>query len=184
MNLDTEFGPCLPPSGNVSAHELSYQPYSLSALSSETAVSLKEYLHSVRNIRLASITHTVTPILWLVNRDGQIRFSLEEAIDEKTGELMYVIPRLFRFSKDGFVKLGHPALLGSDTWSDKFARIGGEIVFDDGMSPRWTITNSSGRYGFRQDTTKEHLQRVANVFSEFGIELSVYFKDYARHSNA
>jgi hypothetical protein len=114
--------------------------------------------------------HFSAPILWVVDADGELWFSIEEVVRIETGK--FVMPLLKQTSVgEGLAKLSHPALLGGAE-----GRIGGEIIFDFRASvPCWYLTNDSGRYGRRPGRKEEHLNNVARLLKSFGMRLRTSF---------
>nr|AOO94063.1 hypothetical protein [Rhizobium leguminosarum bv. trifolii] len=176
MTLDERFGPCLPFQRQASAWELNTQPRSLQILSEETAPALKLLIDAAPRLPLVEVVHATAPILWLVDRDGNVRFSMEEVIDRDTRSLHFVLPRNGPPLRSTEERLGHPALLDLGAAVTKAARIGGELIYDPfrDRAP-WVLSNSSGRYGKRPHITGEHLENVNAIFAEFGISLHTFF---------
>lgn len=170
MNYDSIFGLCIQSDRAINDHERLHRPESVETLNKKTGAALKEYLLAA--LRMPEVVHNTSIILWVVDEDGEIHFALEELINSRTGRLAAVRPRGDWGNIEGTLKLGHPSLLEQ---RNKFARIGGEIVYNMHRK-RWEINNFSGRYGMRQQTTKPHLEAVAGKFAEHGIHLYVDFE--------
>ena len=177
MDLDELYGPCLTPAKNVAWIEQHHESQSLTILDSGTAPALKAYLESTQQMNLASVMHMTTPILWLMDEDGQIRFGLEEVFNVDSGKITFVLPRNSPPLRAGEARLGHPALLEPGPTESKLARIGGEIIYDPdlGAEQSWVLTNNSGRYGKRPHIEERNLENVQKQFAEFGISLTRYF---------
>ncbi|MBX4919989.1 hypothetical protein HJA76_09735 [Rhizobium bangladeshense] len=176
MNLDEKFGQCLPFQRDASEAELAWQPRSLQVLSNETAPALKTLIDATVAQPLTQVVHATTPILWLVDREGNVRFAMEEVLNRETGSLNFVLPKNSPPLRETEVRLGHPALLDPGIPETKMARIGGELNYDpfEGKRP-WVLTNNSGRYGKRPHITDEHLENVNDIFAGFGISLRTFF---------
>ncbi|WP_158665244.1 hypothetical protein [Ensifer adhaerens] len=147
-------------------------------LNNTTALFLKNYMETTNGLRLPEVVHSTTPILWLVDKDGLIRFAMEEVVSNDTGALNYILPRNGPALRDNEVRLGHPALLDPVKPGDtKAARIGGEIIYDPSPNSNipWVLTNASGRFGKRPHITRAHLENVKEVFAQFGIPLRAFF---------
>ncbi|QWY83089.1 hypothetical protein [Rhizobium phage RHph_X66] len=176
MTLDERFGPCLPFQRQASAWELSTQPRSLQILSEETAPALKLLIDTAPSLPLVEVVHATAPILWLVDQQGNVRFSMEEVMNRDTGALHFILPRNGPPLRPTEERLGHPALLEPGNAGTKMARIGGELFYDPfrGRAP-WVLSNASGRYGKRPHITSEHLENVNAIFAHFGISLRTFF---------
>lgn len=170
MNLDEHFGPLIPPRGTVERWEREFKPVSLSCLNAKSAKFLKEAMDEILAGWLVGkvLTDDVL-IIWLVDRDGEVRFAVEELVHDGrgTGRPKHQTLPLTTTSP----KLGHPALIDAER-----ARIGGEIYLDWRVDPaRWIINNKSGRYGRHSSRKREHLANVARKFKAHGIELDLEF---------
>ncbi|SCX31688.1 hypothetical protein [Agrobacterium rosae] len=188
MDFDERFGKCLPYERTASPAEEELTSKSMQTLSGVTAPALKNYLETAPTLTLTGVLHETTPILWLVDGDGQIRFALEEVVDLATQNLTYVLPRngpSMRASED---RLGHPGLLDKpDDGSKKAARIGGEILYNPSRRSAtlpWVITNNSGRFGKRPHINEGHLENVVSAFAEHHILLRSFFIYTPGHAGA
>lgn len=178
MDLDEEYGPCLPFERSASEAEMSVMPRSVQILDDTTAPSLKAYLESATDLRVPQVLHATTPLLWLIDVDGKLRFALEEVLSRDTGQVSYILPRNGPPMRETDVRLGHPALLEPvDPGQMKSARIGGEIFYDPvATSPNaWVLTNNSGRFGKRPHLTRQHLENAKAAFARFDIYLRAFF---------
>lgn len=166
--LDQLFGPAIPPQRPTTGWEEGNTPLSLTRLTAESAAPLGQLLQSISSgWRLGQIWLNDTIIIWIVSREGGIFFAIEELV---LSGLPVGVPKHQRMAltSDGD-KLGHPSLVRCEN-----ARIGGEIYFDQTIES-WVINNRSGRYGAHPSRNRQQLERVANRFSEHGINLSVEF---------
>ncbi|WP_454703349.1 hypothetical protein [Agrobacterium leguminum] len=170
MSLDNTFGLCIQPDRTINDQERLHCPESVATLNDKTGAALKEYLLAA--LRMPQVAHSTSVILWVVDDKGEVRFALEELLNIKTGRLAAVRPRGDWGNLPGTLKLGHPSLVERQ---NKFARIGGEIVYNIDEE-RWEINNFSGRYGTRPKTTKAHLEAVAGIFRNYNIYLHVDFE--------
>ena len=170
VDLDAAFGPALKPV-RVDPIELEVRPSSLTQLDGESAPLLVSFMAATENgLKVTRFVYSELPILWIVDTDGSVWFSVEEIVE--TASKRFVAPRLrFGDVPKGHQKLGHPALIGGGP-----GRIAGEIFFDVGAeSPCWAITNGSGRYGLLPGRQPNHLTNVSNLFGEHGIRLQESF---------
>jgi len=178
MDLDAQYGDCRRFARTASDAELSVMPRSLQLLDKNTAPSLKNYFDSAKELLLTQVIHQTTPILWLVDELGAVRFALEEVVNRDTGHLHYVLPRNGPSLRPNEIRLGHPALLDPVlSGQTKAARIAGEIIYDPvPQSPHpWVITNNSGRFGKRPHLSRAHLENVKNLFASYEIALRSFF---------
>jgi hypothetical protein len=170
MDLDALFGEALHPERTDSLERL-HPPRSLHRLDAETADMLRQLMEiTERGFGATRYVYCELPILWIVDRDGILWFSVEEIIKEDT--LEFVRPRLRNVQvEDRYQRLGHPALIKGD-----HGRIGGELLFDVGApEPGWYLTNGSGRYGLREGRIAAHLSNAARKFGSYGITLREFF---------
>jgi hypothetical protein len=175
--LDVLFGPALPAGGNgIQAHEMSFSPRSRQKLDQRSAVGLAEYLAQLSDLHLGNLFPEIFHLLWIVDEDGDLWFSVEEVIDG-SGATIGIPPKSVQARPLGLQKLGHPTLIGDQL---KLARIGGELVYDpddpDGSGRTFCLTNASGRYGLRPGQRMEHLQAVASKFAENGLHFWLDFQ--------
>jgi hypothetical protein len=178
MELDATYGECLPLQRSASEAEMSVMPRSLQILNEETAAGLKAYMESAHSLYLPRVMHATTPILWLVDDKGGIRFALEEVLARDTGSTTHILPRGGPPLRETDIRLGHPSLLDPvNPGATKSARIGGEIIYDPipQSSDAWVLTNNSGRFGKRPHITRAHLDNVREAFKRFDISLRAYF---------
>lgn len=178
MDLDALYGSCLPYQRDASEAELGVMPRSLQILDAQSAPALKGYLESTGELLLPQVVHWTTPILWLIDKKGDIRFAMEEVVARDTGALTFVLPRNGPPLRETDVRLGHPALLEPvNAGETKSARIGGEIIYDPVRQSKdaWVLTNNSGRFGKRPHITRAHLENAKNAFMGFGISLRTFF---------
>ncbi len=176
MDLDERFGECLPFQRDASEAELSAQPRSFQVLSEDTAPALKMLIDTAPMQPLSQVVYATSPILWLVDQAGNVRFAMEEVLNRDTGSLHFILPRNGPPLRPFEVRLGHPSLLEPGSPERKVARIGGELFYDPfkGRAP-WVLSNNSGRYGKRPHIRREHLENVNEIFAGFGISLRTFF---------
>ncbi|WP_158775601.1 hypothetical protein [Rhizobium sp. H4] len=176
MDLDERYGECLQFQRDASPVELSAMPRSLQVLTEETAPALKSLIDAASSQPLAEVVYATSPILWLVDEAGNIRFAMEEVLNRETGNLHFILPRNGPPLRPFEARLGHPSLLEPGNPETKVARIGGELFYAPirGRSP-WVLSNNSGRYGKRPHIRREHLENVNEVFAGFGISLRTFF---------
>ena len=166
----SRFGELLAPE-HVDALENKISPNSLQKLSIESAALLKSFVKATEDgLLVTGYVYSEIPILWIVDKNDEIWFAIEEIIDPKT--LEFVMPRLRNTNRpDGLQRLGHPALIGA-----REGRIGGEILFDvRGKPARWVISNASGRYGLKPGRQPEQLSAAKQEFLRYGIDLMEFF---------
>ncbi|MFF0948378.1 hypothetical protein ACFYE9_12095 [Rhizobium leguminosarum] len=177
MNLDDEYGLCLKYQRTATPEELGAMPRSLQILNDVTAPALKTYLESAGTLTIPAVLHATTPILWLIDKDGNLRFALEEVLNRYTGAVTYILPRSGPKLGEMDVRLGHPALLEPVDDDEKAARIGGELFYDPVPTSEhaWVLTNNSGRFGKRPHITRQHLNNVKGFFARFGIHMRTFF---------
>jgi hypothetical protein len=172
--LDREYGVLARPE-DYDELEKRIRPRSWERLSKKTANRLKALMQATaEGLGVSRFAYCELPILWVVDRKGNVLFGLEEIVEVSTED--FVLPRL-RNTKvaRGHKRLGHPALLAGDD-PEARGRIGGEILYDvRAKKPAWTITNASGRYGTIRGRQPDHLSNVAKKFREHGIELQEVF---------
>jgi hypothetical protein len=171
-DLDALYGPCSPPGLPIKEHELAFQPRTLQRLDENSAPLLIDYLARQNGLLIPNAFPVTCHVLWVVDEPGELWFSSEEIIQDD-GELIGILPKKVSARPKIFTKLGHPSLLTGD---DRFARIGGELVYDPDEGVDWCITNSSGRYGLRQHQRPEHLDAVAVKFARHGLHCWTYFE--------
>lgn len=177
-DLDNEYGPCLPYQRTASDAELAVHPRSLQILNEETAPYLKSYMETSAGLLLPQVFHATTPILWIIDFHGMLRFAFEEVLDGNTGAVTHILPRNGPPMRPTDVRLGHPALLDPvDPPAIKSARIGGEIFFDPvpQSERQWVISNNSGRFGKRPHIRREHLANANRIFERHGIIFREFF---------
>lgn len=172
MSTDDKFGRPIT-AKEVSDAERSCLPTSLQRLDRASAASLTKYMQTaVDGLKIPQVNHQCLIVLWVIDEHDRIWFSLEEAVDEASHSLLYPLPRVWDLP-DGHVKLGHPSLT-----TNGVARIGGEIIYDPEFGANgWVISNKSGRYGFGEHRTREHLENAAAEWRSFGIELDMHYID-------
>ena len=168
--LDALYGPALVAGGNgIQLHEWILSPYSRQTLDKTSGAALATYLEQVALLHLNNLFPEIFHLLWIVDEDGELWFSLEEVVDQ-SGVTIGIFPKSVQARPLNLQKLGHPTLLGN---ASKRARIGGEIVFDpddpDRSGRKFCLTNASGRYGLRPSQRREHLEAVAGKFEENGL---------------
>ncbi len=168
--MDDQFGKALPPDPNYSPAEKRYKPQSCEKLNTSTGKKLKSLMDEVASgVILSKLTFWAVTILWVMDKEGDIYFSVEEVVDSR-GCLMFPLPESLDLPI-GKMKLGHPSLIDC-----KSARIAGEIMFDMyADSPTWVLSNKSGRYGLRVATTAVHLKNVIGIFAQHSIVLTPFF---------
>ncbi|WP_141105632.1 hypothetical protein [Rhizobium sp. R635] len=152
------------------------KPRSLHKLDGHSASLLREYFQTAkRGLGVTKLNHLCLIILWLMDESGTIWFALEEAYsaDHSGSHIHHPVSRVWSLPSK-YLKLGHPALLSGDP---KKARIGGEIVYDpDFGEHEWVISNKSGRFGPNsKKQPREHLEKAAEVWKQFGIDLDVHY---------
>ena len=170
--LDKKFGE-LVEAEVASSFEQNSKPVSLHTLNQDNSILLAKMMETAtEGLKITAILHYQTPILWVVDREGNFRFSLEEVITKDN--FRFLRPRLLSVKPSGDeARLGHPALL-----DEKVGRIGGEIVFDPGWGaiwPGWKITNLSGRYGTVHGRTSKHLENVVTLLESHGVKVDPIF---------
>lgn len=175
--LDALYGPALPAGGNgIQPHEMSVSPRSRQKLDQRSAVGLADYLAQLLDLRLSNLFPEIFHLLWIVDEDGDLWFSVEEVIDG-SGATIGILPKAVQARPLNLQKLGHPTLIGDQR---KLGRIGGELVFDpndpEGSGRSFCLTNASGRYGLRPGQRVEHLQAVAGKFAENGLHFWLDFQ--------
>ena len=174
LTLDERFGELVTPI-KVGAGEALFTPKSLQKLDKSSADLLRALMVSARDGNSLAITlFAEMPILWVVDADGEIWFSLEEVVNPESGQYLFPLARnrVVRSAVEvnNLARLGHPALV-----SGAAARIGGEILYDDGDPQCWVISNNSGRYGRTVGRTEQHLENVRLSFLDLGIDLVSHF---------
>lgn len=175
--LDIVYGPALPAGGHgIQPHEMSSSPRSRQKLDQKSAAALAIYLEQMAELHLSNLLPEIFHLLWIVDEDGDLWFSVEEVIDE-SGATIGILPKSVQARPLNLHKLGHPTLIADDR---KLARIGGEVVFDpdapEGNGRRFCLTNASGRYGLRSGQRPEHLEAVAGKFVENGLHFWLDFQ--------
>ncbi|EUB97264.1 hypothetical protein PMI07_000840 [Rhizobium sp. CF080] len=171
QQLDAMFGCCDPAGRTIEDPERHFSPQSLQRLDEDTAPLIRRYMElACDGLRLPGVLHRTHPMLWLIDKPGDVWTAIEEVIDAETGAYLYPLSRS-QSSKPGHVRLGHPSLVIA---RNKHARIGGEIKYSAAAN-KWIISNRSGRYGTRPNQTQAHLAAAASRFMEFDIELTVSF---------
>jgi hypothetical protein len=188
--LDELYGRSIPPEGDkhrpdgYDPHEM-LPPRSLSILSAETAEHLKGFMKSVEAAwAIGNLFMARTTVLWLVDKDGDIRFAVEEYVHNSEmaefSEAWYQDIPYHRITDDyDFLlptntKLGHPSLV-----SCQEARIGGEIRFyslDGADHKTWNLNAHSGRYGAwvtHAQRRKSHLWNAKYRFRDHGVALKL-----------
>ncbi len=157
--------PCAP-------EELNSRPESLVKLDERSVPALKALMsQEVTCLSLVNCVYAQTPILWAVDRNGDIWLALEEIVTKHSRR--YLRPRIRGLNpgKDE-TRLGHPSLVEGE------GRIGGELVYDLGwgiLRPGWKLTNSSGRFGAGLTRKSTHLENVRDRFSDYGIDVEPIF---------
>lgn len=178
MDLDQLYGHSFVPEKDVSAAEKAFTPQSRDKLTEKSASLLRAHMETTTSgLLLSQVVHGCSPILWLMDRGGQIWFALEEVVSVDRGKTACAYPRSgLRFKlPDTHTRLGHPSLLDGD----KTARIAGEIIFDPLFGNHgWVISNSSGRYGIVKHRQRTHLDHVNREFSKFGLMFDVDYIEY------
>jgi len=168
-NLDDIFGEAVAPKYIDEAEKIK-KPNSVQKLETNTAQLLLELMKTVENgLGVSEFVYSRVPILWVVDEQGEIWFSLEEIYDSTSENYLFANSKNNK-NHDNYLKLGHPALIDG-----RSGRIGGELIFDNFNNPRWTISNASGRYGLIKGRKEEHLTSVAKEFNRFKIKLSEQF---------
>ncbi len=175
--FDALFGPALPAGGNgIQLHEWTMSPRSRQKLDKTSGGALAVYLQQVAELHLNNLFPEIFHLLWIVDEDGVLWFSVEEVVDQ-SGVTIGIFPKSVQARPFNLQKLGHPTLLGNAL---KLARIGGEVVFDpddpDGSGRKFCLTNASGRYGLRPSQRREHLEAVAGKFEENGLYFWIDFQ--------
>jgi hypothetical protein len=168
--LSDQLGELLEPT-RVDELEAEIKPQSLQKLTPETAKWLLQFMKATEEgLGVTRYVYCELPILWVVDKNGDIWFAVEEIVSIVSRQ--FSIPRLRNTGiTDGHARLGHPALLGASS-----GRIGGEIIFDvRAKHPSWFISNASGRYGLRRGRRPEHLSKAREKFDSHGINLSEHF---------
>lgn len=175
--LSSRFGKLEKPHPEFSELEGIVKPKSLHVLDDESAEWLRSLMDvTTQGLGTSRFVYSALPILWLIDRDGVLRFAVEEVVKVDNKEFVYArtTPKSYPIKVEipsGCERIGHPSLVGGAA-----ARIGGEIRFDiRATPPKWIIDNSSGRYGFQSDRTKKHLLEVVQLFQYFNIELAPLF---------
>lgn len=168
VDLDTTYGKALPPK-KIEPFEKTHRPLSLLPLNAETAKLIKAlFKTALDGLSISCTVFGVLPLLWVIDSDGTLWIALEEVYDGEKERYLWPRARGFKI-QDGWVRLGHPALIDGAP-----GRIGGEIIYDgDAEVPGWYISNSSGRYGMRHSSEPDHLENAAKKFRELEIEISV-----------
>ncbi|WP_050999893.1 hypothetical protein [Sinorhizobium fredii] len=169
--LDKLYGPCLPPGKPINQHELDHLPRTLQRLDENSAPLLIDYLARQNGLFIPNAFPVTCHVLWVVDEPGEVWFSSEEIIQDD-GELIGILPKKISARPKEFIKLGHPSLLTGN----RFARLGGELVYDPVDGVDWCITNSSGRYGLREHQKAEHLEAVAGKFAQHGLHCWTHFE--------
>ncbi len=175
--LDRKFGIPIDPIANirgVSVHpwEYAHRPVSWTKLSAHTAAKLRSFMVEMRkNFLPTSILIREVIIIWIIDEIGELWFSIEEIFhnNARTG-----LPKFQKFKPTAELsKLGHPSLLNTDL---KRGRIAGEIFFDGGsLNSTWVINNKSGRYGIHSSRNRRQLRNVADMFRNFGMDMTEEF---------
>ncbi|MBS0252412.1 MAG: hypothetical protein JSR78_15245 [Proteobacteria bacterium] len=168
-NLDETYGAAAEPRKLDAWEKKGKVPRSLSNLDAQNALLLLDLMQLVeKGLGVVKYVFADRPILWVVDREGNIWFALEETVDAETGEFTY--PDIRPDPGVTYDRLGHPALIGCAV-----GRIAGELKFDPGPPGRWYINNFSGRYSRGNNRTEEHLNNVGAAFAKLGIEVAVQF---------
>lgn len=171
MDLDAKFGIAITPNkiGNMEAKQ---KPRSLHRLDAVGAKLLLRFMSATeQGLRITQYVYSDIPILWAVDESGDIWFSIEEIVDQTSGNFVRAKMKMDPVP-DNSEKLGHPSLLPNQ----KAGRIAGEILYDfDGVRSYWTITNASGRYGVATSRASSHLENAAEMFRSYGINLVSFF---------
>lgn len=172
-NLDAAFGEALPPSYiDEDKLEISVRPRSRQQLDEESSKLLSKFMSTtVSGLGITVYVYCVFPILWVVDDQGQLWFSLEEVV-KLFPPHDYVLPRASDNKTvilEVYRRIGHPSLIGGAP-----GRIGGEILFDE-KRMAWEINNRSGRYGTRPGRRQDHLANASKKFAAYGIHL---FEDF------
>ena len=171
-NLDLIYGTLEEPK-YCSDEEKVVSPESVELLNSRSATLLRALMETAtRELGPSVATFSQLPFLWVINKSGQMVFSVEEIVTD--GSKRFVRPRLRRDQPvQGETRLGHPSLVGGLP-----ARIGGELYFDPGWGhePRgWKLTNGSGRYGLRKGREVSHLLNVVDLLRSHNIDVRPNF---------
>ena len=165
LHLEEYFGPCIDAKYLDDEH---LDPLSAQLLDNEGAQELRENLNRATSVSpLTLLLATSAVFLWIVDPNGNVLVGVEEIIPDagKPGARYARLVGVVR--SEGSLRLGHPAFVRRQSHQARFA---GEIFWDREIA-RWVINNQSGRYGIRRGHTKEHLTRVASVFSGLGIDM-------------
>ena len=165
-DLDSRFGVVGLRSGvHVRALETKFRPKSLVQLNDDSRDWIEELklLAGLTHLRVMSES---VRLLWAVRQDGSIWLAFEELVDPSRGAIGTVFVPDMQVPP-GVDKLGHPALV-----EGKEARIAGELYLDEG---HWQINNKSGRFGFLSDRSIFHLENVAAMFNQYGLEVGIDF---------
>jgi len=177
-DLDDLYGPCLPLQRGASEAELGVLSQSMDVIDDRTGAALKTYMDAAAILKFPRIFHRTTPILWLIDRDGNARIALEEVVNRDTGTLTYILPRNAPTMRQCDIRLGHPALLKPvNDGEQKSARIAGEIFYDPAENSElpWVISNNSGRFGKRPHLHRRHLTEANALFAKYGIMMREFF---------
>jgi UDP-3-O-[3-hydroxymyristoyl] N-acetylglucosamine deacetylase len=171
-NLDLMYGTLVEPE-YCSDEERVISPESIELLDSKSATLLRALMETaVRELGPSVATFSQLPFLWVINKSGQMVFSIEEIVSD--GSKRFIRPRLRRDQPlQGETRLGHPSLVDGQP-----ARIGGELYFDPGWGhePRgWKITNGSGRYGLREGREVSHLLNVVDLLRSHNVDVRPNF---------
>ena len=172
--LDVRYGECRV-AENVTEAERLIRPESLTKLDEVSAASISAIMVAATSgVNLVKGLFAHLPMLWVVDRHGDIFVALEEVVSVDT--FRFLRPKSRRDNMDPITetRLGHPALVDERCE----ARIGGELLYDPGWGVQyegWYITNASGRFGIGKGPTNDHLRNVASEFGRLGITVKPVF---------
>jgi len=99
---------------------------------------------------------------WTLSANGTLFIGETKPIDPATGKRS---------------KQGHPTLVGGRVISE--ARFGGVLHYDV-EAAQVVIDNDSGRFSEHSDLTPEHLDNVAQLFKEAGLEVGTCWKNMCK----
>nr|WP_316653273.1 hypothetical protein [uncultured Gellertiella sp.] len=166
--LDESFGLLRLPE-KIEPWEKGRSPASLAVLDEDVAACLAAMQQLAQN-RLLKPSARAKTYIWAVDARGTIQIAIEElaAWEQIAQYAGYPRRRGFHHPSEE-KKLGHPTLLG-----EMGARIAGELAFDEiDDKLHWVLNANSGRYCRSLPPSKEQLDRVAAIFRELGVGVTV-----------
>jgi hypothetical protein len=144
-------------------------PNSLCTLDPDLAGRLKNLEQCVQTA-LLKFAATTQNFLWAIDATGNVLVAVEEIGEFGDTPSMRGYPRrrgLRHPAEDR--KLGHPTLVKGGK-----VRIAGELALDeDGDGVHWVLNANSGRYCKQKPPRKAHVDAVARLFSDIGLDVSV-----------